>query len=919
MDNTLIQASQILDAILQGKTLSHEDLIETIKTNICVLPLFSNFSSSQISELATEYEKLYGSKTFKPGITLIDKKGNDIWFFNKKNSMSNDDHKFEKRFRNFLSLQHFGAQTIENMMTETEKILALCSDPESNEKRRGMVIGDVQSGKTSNYLALANMACDYGYRLILILAGMTDSLRIQTQERVDEGFIGAISSSIGQSSIEYVGVGKFECCHYAIPLTNDISDFEGVNATSSDFAKPQVLVVKKNKSILTNVKHWLKPGSLNIASRNILIIDDECDNASVNTKKDDEDPSAINGLIRDIYNNFNCATYVGYTATPFANIFINPEKKVGFDDLFPSNFIHRLHASPESYYGIEKVFPNDIGGRAVKILSEDENLFLPVKHKKDYLYEGLTESLKDAICNFLICNCIRTIRGDEFKHRSMMVNISPYNDIQEDIKDCIEKYIENLKNIIFQYDKYPIDRFIKNIEMNRIYKMYMNDDFFSKPYDYNNALNVSIPFEKIKNQLYSEVSKLIVKVINNRYKGDQRFKYKDYIETGARVIAVGGYVLSRGLTLDGLMTSYFSRSATAYDTLMQMCRWFGYRPRYEDLCSVYMSQISYDSFYSVVLAIRDLDEQLNIMNIQGKRPDEFGLMIRECPDTLETKMLITARNKSRNSLSVSRPLNYTGVAVDTSKIYKFKSDNDQNIKAISNLIHNLLISSYKFEEFNGRNMFRNVKSYFVADFISSIRIPLENKKFDIENISNFIREEKYYEKWDIVFATGDNNSSMKYIIPFVDKQINPIHRKFEFRDEEKIIRISKNNNRLVEPGIFNAGLSDKQIEEAYNLAKKRNDNKNDRIAPIISDYLSVSDRNPLLVILPIILNSDQSDSKEVKEKKENLMKSFGNPLIGFAIGFSGKNGKIILNYRINKVKQAELTRMNEFEEDEVDD
>lgn len=130
-------------------------------------------------------------------------------------------------------------------------------------------------------------------------------------------------------------------------------------------------------------------------------------------------------------------------------------------------------------------------------------------------------------------------------------------------------------------------------------------------------------------------------------------------------------------------------------------------------------------------------------------------MIRECPDTLETKMLITARNKSRNSLSVSRPLNYTGVAVDTSKIYKFKSDNDQNIKAISSLINNLLISGYKFEEFNDRNMFRNVKSYFIADFISSIRIPLENKKFDIENISNFIREEKYYEKWDIVFATGE--------------------------------------------------------------------------------------------------------------------------------------------------------------------
>jgi hypothetical protein len=165
---------------------------------------------------------------------------------------------------------------------------------------------------------------------------MTDSLRIQTQERTDEGLIGAISSSIGgNEEIKYIGVGTYgNGGHYAIPLTTDVNDFssDNLNFTSNDLNKPQILVVKKNKSILTAVKKWLKPGQTNISSHNILIIDDECDNASINTKKADEDPSAINGLIRDIYNNFTCSTYVGYTATPFANIFINPEKKVGFDD-----------------------------------------------------------------------------------------------------------------------------------------------------------------------------------------------------------------------------------------------------------------------------------------------------------------------------------------------------------------------------------------------------------------------------------------------------------------------------------------------------------------------------------------------------------------------------------------------------------
>lgn len=541
---------QMLNAILQGKTLSHEDLVCMIKEIVCkAFPL----SKIEIEEVAFEYERIYGGKTFVPGTTLTGPEANDTWFYKKKKELDDSDsHLFQKRYERYLGFAHFGKNTISSVIHESEKILSFCADPESHERKKGLVMGDVQSGKTSNYLALASLACDYGYKLILILAGITDSLRIQTQERVDEGFVGAVSSSIGENTIKYVGVGTYgsQGEYFALPLTTNENDFVKISATSGDFNKPLVLVVKKNKAVLNNVKKWLKPGQYGVSSKNILIIDDECDNASVNTRRD-EDPSTINGLIRDIYNNFNCSTYVGYSATPFANIFINPDDDhFGYDDLFPSDFIHRLHASPESYFGTGKVFGNSENSSThLVVLDEEEPLFLPAKHKKDYPYPGLTQSLREAICNFLICNCIRTYRKDGTKHRSMMVNISPYNTIHEDIKNYVQDYVDLLRNTISQYDKKPLEKFLKNAEMRRIYDIYTKDLFYTKSSDKYpfKSLNEEVPFLEIKDILFDEISKFKVVVINNKYKGDQRFKYKEYKETGARVIAIGGYVLARGL------------------------------------------------------------------------------------------------------------------------------------------------------------------------------------------------------------------------------------------------------------------------------------------------------------------------------------------------------------------------------------
>lgn len=918
---------QILDSILQGETLNHEDLISKIKDTLCKI---YQLSDDQIEELAFEYEKIFGGKTFVPGTTLIGPEANDTWFYKKKNELdSHKAHAFQSRYERQLKHSHFGENAVSSIISESEKILSFCADPESCERKKGLVMGDVQSGKTSNYLALASLACDYGYRLILILAGMTDSLRIQTQERVDECFIGAISSSIGEDSIKYTGVGTFESEYYALPLTTDEKDFVKISATTGDFNKPLVLVVKKNKSVLTNVKKWLKPGQYGVSSRNVLIIDDECDNASVNTKAD-EDPSTINGLIRDIYNNFPCSTYVGYSATPFANIFINPDDdQLVYDDLFPSDFIHRLRASPESYFGADKIFGNSKNQKShLVVLDEQEPLFLPAKHKKDYQFQGLTESLKTAICNFLICNCIRTYRGNERKHRSMMINISAYNIIHEDIKACVEGYIEILRNTIFQYDKYPLEKFLKNPEMRRIYNIYTKDTFYTKKintYPYK-SLNDEVSFLKIKELLFNEISKFKVVVINNKYKGDQRFKYKEYKETGARVIAIGGFVLARGLTLEGLMTSYYSRNSGAYDTLLQMCRWFGYRPNYEDLCRVYMSQINIDAFGAVIDAVDNLDEQINVMKAEGKTPRDFGLMIKECPDTLETKLLITARNKMKCSTSVVRGLNYSGVSIDTSKLYKDIEKNMKNTKLFRKFYESVIASGVVLEDVKSRKMLRNVSPDLIADFIKDLYIPLENKKFDKENISNFIREKKYYDKWDVVFATGDANSNNQEFAIEPNVKIKSVLRKFEYRDDEDFLRISDHNNRLLEPGIFNAGLEDRQIEEAKTIMKKRianSDHPSARESIISTDYLGVNNRKPLLVILPIYLNCDESneENEEKIKKKKELRDSFNeNCLLGFGIGFAGKNSeKKMMSFRMNKVKADEYLKGYSYDEEEIID
>lgn len=896
-ETQLEKAYGMLKLFMEGQTKTHQEIIDS---SIKILELLSINESDNLNYLVDKYEENNNIKAYDPDVLVDIDSASDSWLYERKSTKNLD---YFNRYKSYLRKDDFPEDALDKMEKSTEKILSYCADPLNvakslNTKKRGLVIGDVQSGKTANYLSLINMAADYGYQLIILLAGLTDSLRIQTQKRIDSGFVGAQSDTIGAVEI-FVGVGTSEERHYAIPMTNQKFDFvkfkkENANFKRSDLSKPVIMVVKKNKGILSQMAEWVKPDMDDIKSNNILIIDDEADNASVNTKNQDEDPSVINKLIRDIFNNFPIASYVGYTATPFANIFINPYDDEASKDLFPSDFIVQLK-EPDNYFGIKKALFDE---HHVRYLDEQEENFLPVKHNKDIeVYNELPESLIEALNDFVITNVIRTLRGQGKKHRTFMINVSRFNNIQDKIKYKVEEYLKKLSNSIEQCYKLPVDDFCKEPKLKKIYDQYNNDDFYVD-------IRESFSWDQIQELLNDEIEKFEIAIMNNR-NSKNRFNYDDYKDVGARLIAIGGFVLSRGLTLEGLTISYFSRNANAYDTMLQMCRWFGYRNGYEDLCRIYISEINVENYRAIDDAVDDLKAQIAIMSSRGKTPMEFGLMVKESPDTLETSMLITSRNKMRASQEVVRSLNYSGASVDTSKIYMDVDSNIKNKNLLDELVSKIKREGIILEDVDGRFMFRDVPKAYVSEFIEKILIPLENRKFDKDGLSECILNSEEFNKWDIAIATGSKTSSNKWT--FCSRELPLPLRSFKYRDNENFIRISGGNNRLAEPGIYNCGLTPDEKEKAKKIAIN---SPKPHKEPIAADYLKVR-KKPILIIYPLALNPSNDQEKKIADKFNNE-----KVVIGFAIGFPGSDNKLMVKYRANARKLKELSGDIEEEEEE---
>ena len=569
--------------------------------------------------------------------------------------------------------KHFPDAVIAHLDALTYEILDHLFNPQMENvqiDKKGLVVGQVQSGKTANYTGLICKAADAGFNFIVVLAGIHNNLRSQTQTRLDEGFLGFDTQYVRkyeEGLSQKIGVGCYKGFKHAIAnsittseekgdFTQGRADSLGINF---DTPTPFLLVVKKNVSVLKRLYAWLHThaGDGKITTKSLLVIDDEADNASINTNKKEFDPTKINQQIRQIISQFAKSAYVGYTATPFANIFI----PLANDDLFPRDFIINLPA-PDNYIGPEKVFgtsmiPDESNDDLLPIVRtiDDYSGFVPEKHKKNDplpMYNQIPDSLRTALKCFIITCAIRMARGQGNKHNSMLIHITRFQIWQNAIKELVEKLFGYYKSEIEAGDPIVLEElrciFEEDTPLYKSYKTVTEEIKASSFKDIDTRIKVHT-WEEIRPLLFKAVQKIEVKSINGS-SGDV-LTYYEHEETGVSVIAIGGDKLSRGLTLEGLSVSYFLRASKMYDTLMQMGRWFGYRPGYVDLCRLFTSPELNGWFRHITMASEELRAEFNYLAEARSTPDKYALKVRSHPGCLQ----ITSLSKMRytNNVQVS--------------------------------------------------------------------------------------------------------------------------------------------------------------------------------------------------------------------------------------------------------------------------
>jgi hypothetical protein len=608
------------------------------------------------------------------GVSLVDIEAHhdEEWVFKHPDI----DWLYSNSYEKFLKSEKWHPTIVQSLSDVGTKILGHLQNPvsEGSWDRRGLVIGHVQSGKTANYLGLMAKAADAGYKFIIVIAGLHNNLRKQTQERIDEGFVGRSSDP---NAREIIGVGYNGYPHPAT-LTTIFKDFNKQTADQSgwrinDYSKPIVLVIKKHVTTLKSLHRWLKElnaeGSGKISDVPMLMIDDEADNASINTNKPDLDPTKTNHMIREILNLFDKSCYVGYTATPFANILINPDAydDVAREELFPKDFIYSLDA-PNTYFGPDKVFLNEESSDRVLNPIEDAENHLPFKHTKDHDILDLPPSLYRAVVQFLIVRTIRNLRGQKNKHCSMMVNVSRFIGIQNTVRSFISTFQKKLKEAIKANYAMPEAVSSQNKYM-KIIKNVFDEDFPGSEVDW----------PSVKSALFEAIDSVRTFVVNS--KSDEVLNYKKYEKdgTGLTAIAVGGLSLSRGLTIEGLCISYMYRNTRMYDTLMQMGRWFGYRFGFEDLCRVHLSRDSINWYSHIAESADDLREQIRQMRKDGLSPKNFGLYVRAHPD----RLLVTAANKMRSGERITIKQNFSGKLLESYILPTDEELNSSNRKLVA--------------------------------------------------------------------------------------------------------------------------------------------------------------------------------------------------------------------------------------------
>ena len=783
------------------------------------------------------------------------------------------DFYFWNRYKKYLDeVKHWNPRVISKLGQISDDILDQCGDPSGDDFHiRGLVLGDVQSGKTTDYTALANKAADVGYDLVIILSGIPELLRQQTQKRLDMEFCGRQSNLYldPKSTIKYcpVGVGKYghDMTKTIACFTSESNDFNArvlqSNGLALDTVKGTILlVVKKNRTILNNLFAWFKHNNpLNKEgkiAKSLFLIDDEADNASINTKDPESDPTAINNAIRILLSIFSKTTYLAVTATPFANIFINPveandliirnrngkveETISNVPDLFPADFIYALDA-PTNYIGAQRIFSEggDRQSMVVEIDTDELTACFPERHKKDLKVEKLPEDMYESVNYFLLANAIRDLRGDITEHRSMMIHVSRFINVQNQIQVILNEWLDGVKSDLRNYASLPADQAEKIPSINALHKVW---DKFGL------AEISKAEWETVLSKyLFKAAAPVDVRAVNGQT-GSSSLDYDNHKEDGLRVIAIGGNTLSRGLTLEGLMTSYFYRNTNMYDTLMQMGRWFGNRPNYDDLDNIWLSADAIDWYAQIFAATQDLKTQIYKMKEAKLSPRDFGLKVKQDPGSL----IVTAKNKMRSAKPIKCPISVSGHLLETPRLVASSSIIQQNEDLVERFIDRLSTEGTRVPETDpiahGNYFWKGVPGDSVSELLSGFTTHPWHMSYNGTALAEYVKNHSWNGGWDVVLLKTGKGKAFDRTIRCGSEQLDIPHTESrKIRITSNMLSVSENKLKVGAGGCAKIGLTQNQISEAEDEFRRTYTGKSRR--PNFSDsaYL-IKGRQPILMI-----------------------------------------------------------------------
>lgn len=822
--------------------------------------------------------------------------------------------------------KHFSEDAVVKIEKASIEILKrLSSDTVESGPVKGLVIGNVQSGKTANMAGLMAMAADWGWNMFIVLSGTIESLRKQTQNRLYNDL--NHRGNIVWAQFEHLSRKKS-------PISQRLCDLH----LEPDSPMRYMTVCLKVKSRLEDLIEWIETDKQNIKNLKVLVIDDEADQAGVNTGDvytaserktinrlilnlvHCRDKNAINNETNKFDSHYQAMNYISYTATPYANCL----NEIGDETLYPKNFIRTLditnsYFGPDRFFNISDINSNKCLDLVRNISDKDVRMILDIEHGKDNKLPG---SLKRAIAWFLCATAVMRFYNYK-KPISMLIHTSQKQSDHQAVAEAVTKWLKYDKKEIFLfcskiYEK-ETSRFSKSL-LRKHYPEYEYPD--NEIWDYPLYKEILPLIQELVNEISSimldaegefrycrGIHLCIDNCANNGRTDDgmhMRLAYPDEKSTNVpdyatAFIVIGGNTLSRGLTLEGLVSTFFLRSVKQADTLMQMGRWFGYRPHYELLQRVWLTSSTIRKFEFLTDIDLDLREQIYQMQMAGNGPMDFSLALKASPKV--SWLSLTSKNKMQ--MAITAEYDFSGMDTQLTVYSKNKADQDRNMDVTTQFFEKLTREKkYRPSENTAAYIWENIPFSFIKEefFKKGFIVPETSRAFQqIDPLEEWISkqtEKGKMKNWNVILCGN------KITVTTPEKNIWRLSDKIKIGKINRTCKVDSDDH-------INIGVLSGKKDYVADITKEMLNEKTwkemcsgKNISSEYQEYRKAAKVDAIPLFLVYIINRNSSSSRSNKENSRTSL-HMDNDLIGITMVTPGIRGKNCERIKIKPLTEDE--------------